>query len=100
MGTSAAMTTLASELGIPQGRLQGEKASMLALLKIGCPVLYSWLYLRGKEWSTTNGSSMDSGASMMMSMLDITMNRIGRKLPFLLNILLGICAFAVTWQNL
>jgi hypothetical protein len=28
------------------------------------------------------------------------MGRIGRKLPFVLNVVLGLCAFAVTWQNL
>ena len=34
VGTTTAMTSLASELGVPQGQLQGEKASMVALLKI------------------------------------------------------------------
>eukprot|EP00985_Skeletonema_marinoi_P023079 scaffold15089_cov70-Skeletonema_marinoi.AAC.1 len=37
VGTTTAITSLANERGIPQGQLQGEKASMLALLKIGCP---------------------------------------------------------------
>ncbi|KAL7534443.1 hypothetical protein ACHAXR_005880 [Thalassiosira sp. AJA248-18] len=96
VGTSAAMTSLATELGVPQGQLQGEKASMLALLKIGCPVVYSMLYLKGKSWSSDSASSMGGTAIG----LEIITRKIGRKLPFVLNIVLGCCAFAVTWQNL
>ncbi|KAL3827615.1 hypothetical protein ACHAXA_000488, partial [Cyclostephanos tholiformis] len=58
LGTNAAMASLATELGLPQGRLQGEKASMLALLKIGSPIIYGMLYLRGKAWSIGDGSAI------------------------------------------
>lgn len=94
VGTSAAMTSLASDLGVPQGKLQGEKASMLALLKIGSPIAYGALYLRGKAWS----AAFDVGGDV--SKLEAILGRFGRKLPFVLNIILGICAYAVTWQNL
>ena len=93
VGTSAAMTSLANDLGVPQGRLQGEKASMLALLKVICPLVYSELYLRGKAWSSI-ASSSGSGIGTHV------VGKIGRKLPFVLNIILGLCAFAVAWQNL
>lgn len=95
IGTSAAMTNLATELGIPQGQLQGEKASMLALLKIGSPILYSMLYLKGRSWS----SAGDGHAASVLG-LEMVKAKLGSKLPFVLNVILGICAFAVTWQNI
>lgn len=103
LGTGAAMASLATELGVPQGRLQGEKASMLALLKIVSPIVYGMLYLRGKAWSVGGGGIGDGtggvgGADKVWS--DVVMGNIGRKLPFVLNVLLGLAAFAVTWQNL
>jgi len=98
VGTTAAMTSLANEMGVRQGRLQGEKASMLALLKIACPVLYSMLYLRGKAWSEASSNNMMVGSDIVG--LEMIMGKVGRKLPFLLNICLGICALAVTWKIL
>eukprot|EP00970_Alexandrium_tamarense_P012337 scaffold2858_cov169-Alexandrium_tamarense.AAC.5 len=93
VGTTTAMTSLASELGVPQGQLQGEKASMVALLKIGCPMIYGMLYLKGKEWSTLTTSGVGGvGLTTLMA-------KIGKKLPFLLNVLLGVIAFVVTWTN-
>jgi hypothetical protein len=92
IGTSAAMTSLASELGVAQGQLQGEKASMLALLRIVCPIIYSALYLMGKEWS----SEKDGVAGA----LGVLKGWIGTKLPFGLNIMLAIVAFVVTWKNI
>ena len=108
LGTSAAMTSLATELHIPQGRLQGEKASMLALLKIGCPIVYGMLYLKGSAWknnSIERAAAVGAGAGpggdkALVVWLDVIMNKVGRKLPFVLNVLLGICAFGVSWQNL
>lgn len=100
LGTSAAMASLASELGVPQGKLQGEKASMLALLKIGSPIIYGMLYLRGKAWSVGGVDGMGGVGGPDKVWSDIVMGRIGRKLPFVLNVVLGLCAFAVTWQNL
>lgn len=88
------MTSLANELGIPQGQLQGEKASMLALLKIGSPIVYGMLYLKGKAWDS---SSSVGDAAVGLEMI---MGKIGKKLPFVLNVILGMFAFAVTWQNL
>ena len=106
LGTSAAMTSLATELRIPQGRLQGEKASMLALLKIGCPIVYGMLYLKGSAWKNNSieraaaAAAGASGDKAVVDWLDAIMNKVGRKLPFVLNVLLGICAFGVSWQNL
>jgi hypothetical protein len=98
LGTNAAMASLATELGLPQGRLQGEKASMLALLKIGSPIIYGMLYLRGKAWSVGDGSAMGEVGGADRDWSDVVMGKIGRKLPFMLNVLLGLCAFAVTWK--
>lgn len=98
LGTSAAMTSLALELGVPQGRLQGEKASMLALLKIGSPIVYGMLYLRGKTWSADATTGGVGGSDKLWS--HVVMGKIGRKLPFVLNVVLGLCALAVMWQNL
>mmetsp|Transcript_25076 Transcript_25076/g.45365 ORF Transcript_25076/g.45365 Transcript_25076/m.45365 type:complete len:678 (+) Transcript_25076:80-2113(+) len=97
VGTSTVMTSLATESGIPQGQVQGEKASMLALLKISMPLVYSALYLKGKAWSSGSSDGMSNTAAVG---LDFLTEKIGRKLPYVLNIVLGICAFGVTWQNL
>lgn len=92
------MTSLAYDLGIPQGELAGQKASMSALLKIICPVLYSWLYLKGKSMSVdvTEGSS-DSTPFLGIATV---LGKVGGKMPFLLNVLLGLVAFGVTWKNI
>jgi hypothetical protein len=97
VGTSAAITSFANDLGVPQGQLQGTKASMLALLKIICPMIYSMLYLKGKEWSIMNIGDDTGGSKLALQMM---MGKLGKKLPFVLNCILGILAFAVTWQNL
>ena len=97
VGTTAAITSLANSLGLPQGQLQGEKASMSALLKIICPVIYSTLYLKGKEWSSM-GIGDDNGANKLG--LQMIMRKLGKKLPFVLNCILSVMAFAVTWQNM
>ena len=93
VGTTTAITSLANERGIPQGQLQGEKASMLALLKIICPVMYSALYLKGKEWSMSSAEGNKLAFQMIMG-------KFGTKMPFLLNVVLGVLAFIVTWQNM
>lgn len=91
VGTTTAITSLANEQGIAQGRLQGEKASMLALLKIICPLIYSALYLKGKEWSM----SSPEGNKLSFQMI---MGKFGKQMPFVLNVVLGVLAFIVTWQ--
>ncbi len=91
------MTSLAYDLGIPQGELAGQKASMSALLKIICPVLYSWLYLKGKSLGADVIISSDSTDFLGIAM---PLNKVGRKLPFVLNALLGLVAFGVTWKNI
>lgn len=97
VGTTTAITSLANDLGVPQGQLQGEKASMLALLKIVCPVIYSALYLKGKEWSMSCSITDNEGSRLALQMM---MGKFGKKMPFVLNCILGLSAFAVTWQNL
>ncbi len=97
VGTTAAITSLANELGLPQGQLQGEKASMSALLKIICPVIYSTLYLKGKEWSSMGIGNDDRANKLGLQMI---MGKLGKNLPFVLNCILSVMAFAVTWQNL
>ena len=97
MGTTTAITSLANDLGLPQGQLQGEKASMLALLKIICPVIYSMLYLKGKEWSSIGSGNENKKTELA---LQVIMGKLGKKLPFVLNCFLSVMAFAVSWKNL
>jgi hypothetical protein len=97
VGTTTAITTLANDLGVPQGQLQGEKASMVALLKIVMPVVYSALYLKGKEWSTSSMMTNSEGSKLAIRMI---MGKFGKKMPFVLNCILGGAAFSLTWQNL
>ena len=89
------MTSLATEMGVKQGQLQGEKASMLALLRIICPVLYGSLYLKGKEWGLHHDNSARSA-----NLLSLTKRTIGTKLPFVLNIILSILALYLAWKNI
>jgi len=92
IGTSSAMMSLANELSIPQGQLQGEKASMLALCKISSPIVYGWLYIKGKSFSSS--SIVDGNAAQ------IIMSKIGSRMPFVLNLVLGILAFLLTWVSM
>lgn len=87
IGTSAAIAGLANDLALPMGKLQGEKASLLALLKIIVPVIYSSLYLTGKKWNTMTGSSRIE-------------KMIGQKLPFVMNVILGAFTFMLTWRHI
>ena len=93
---TTAMTSLATEMGVKQGQLQGEKASMLALLRIVCPVLYGALYLKGKEW----GLHHDETAIRANNLLSLMKGYIGLKLPFVLNIILSVLAFFLAWKNI
>ena len=90
IGTSAAIAGLANDLAVPMGKLQGEKASLLALLKIIVPVIYSSLYLTGKRWNTISGSSR----------VALIERAIGQKLPFVMNVLLGAFTFMLTWRHI
>ena len=95
VGTNTAITSLATEKGVPQGKMNGERASMVALLKIVCPVMYSALYLKGKEWNST--MNVDGRNEMSLQLI---MGRFGKKMPFVVNCILGMFAFILTWQNL
>jgi hypothetical protein len=86
------MMSLANELNIPQGQLQGEKASMLALCKICSPIVYGWLYIKGKSFSSSTIADGNAG--------QIIMTKIGSRMPFVLNLVLGIMAFLLTWVSM
>lgn len=62
--------------GLPQGELAGERASLLALLKVVGPILYSTLYIQGQRWM---GTSI---------------------LPFLLNLGLSVVALIISLPHL
>lgn len=62
--------------GLPQGELAGERSSLLALLKVVGPTLYSQLYIQG------------SGKLGM------------NNLPFLFNIALCVTAFVIARSSL
>jgi MFS transporter, DHA1 family, multidrug resistance protein len=71
MGITAALISEGAKIGVPQGELAGERSSILALLKVVSPILYSLLYVQGKK------------------MLSINI------LPFLFNIGLSFLAFTI-----
>lgn len=72
MGINAALVSLARESGVPQGELAGERASLVAMLKVIGPILYSALYVQGR-------------------------GKLGLKqLPFVFNICLAASAFVVS----
>ena len=47
IGIIAALVSAGTKSGLPQGELAGERSSLMALLKVVGPFLYSFLYIRG-----------------------------------------------------
>ena len=47
IGIIAALVSAGTQSGLPQGELAGERSSLLALLKVVGPFLYSFLYVQG-----------------------------------------------------
>jgi len=54
LGIMAAIAAQGTKAGVPQGQLAGERASLLALLKVIGPVLYSALYRKGTKIGMPN----------------------------------------------
>jgi DHA1 family tetracycline resistance protein-like MFS transporter len=76
MGVTAALVTRGEASGVPHGELAGERASLVALLKVIGPILYSALYVQGR-------------------------GRLGMAhLPFIFNIVLAAGAFIVSQLHL
>ena len=76
MGIMAALVELGDASGVPHGELAGERASLVALLKVVGPILYSALYVQGR-------------------------GKLGMKqLPFVFNIFLSAGAFAISQLHL
>ena len=48
LGASTMLTSVGAKRGIPQGQLSGDRANMVAILKVIGPLLYGALYVRGK----------------------------------------------------
>jgi hypothetical protein len=49
LGVTAALYVEGAKSNVPQGELAGERSSFLALAKVIGPILYSFLYVKGKE---------------------------------------------------
>jgi hypothetical protein len=49
IGIVAALVEQGSASGLPQGELAGERASLMALLKVFGPIWYSALYVQGQR---------------------------------------------------
>ena len=47
LGATTMMTSEGAKLGIPQGQLSGDRANLIAWLKVIGPTLYGFLYVRG-----------------------------------------------------
>ena len=54
LGASASLTAIAGKKGIPQGQLSGDRANLIAILKILGPTVYGQLYVRGIRNGTPN----------------------------------------------
>eukprot|EP00980_Cylindrotheca_fusiformis_P012034 scaffold2855_cov127-Cylindrotheca_fusiformis.AAC.2 len=71
LGVMAAMVSEGKKQGIPIGELAGERASLIALVKVIGPILYSALYVHGKRiWNIAS-------------------------LPFIFNSILGVLVFCI-----
>ena len=49
LGASTSLTALAGRKGVPQGRLSGDRANLVAILKILGPLVYGKLYVWGRR---------------------------------------------------
>jgi len=49
LGATTMMTSEGAKLGIPQGQLSGDRANLIAWLKVAGPMIYGWLYVRGVQ---------------------------------------------------
>mmetsp|Transcript_7430 Transcript_7430/g.11174 ORF Transcript_7430/g.11174 Transcript_7430/m.11174 type:complete len:482 (-) Transcript_7430:314-1759(-) len=76
IGVLAAIATEGEKRGVLQGELAGERASLTALLKAVGPIMYSTMYIKGKQLVGLGN------------------------LPFLFNICLAIAAFVLTQIHL
>ena len=76
IGIVAALVSAGARTGLPQGELAGERASLMALLKVLGPLLYGTLYIQGQRLLGT------------------------KKLPFLFNIGLSVVALIISEVHL
>jgi len=76
IGIVAALVAAGTATGLPQGELAGERASLLAMLKVLGPIVYSTLLVQGERWLGTN------------------------KLPFFFNIALSVVALMISLVHL
>ena len=76
LGIVAALVAAGTATGLPQGELAGERAALMALLKVAGPIVYGTLLVQGEHWLGT------------------------KKLPFFFNIGLSLVALVVAWVHL
>lgn len=76
IGIVAALISEGQQSGLPQGEMAGERASLIALLKVVGPILYSTLYIQGQRWMKTS------------------------YLPFIFNIALSVVALVISHFHL
>lgn len=75
LGIMSALASEGKKQNIPIGELTGERASLMGLVKISGPILYSALYVQGKRlWGLSN-------------------------LPFIFNTMLGIAVFSLSYYH-
>jgi hypothetical protein len=76
IGIVAALIAEGTKSGLPLGEMAGERASLVAFLKVVGPILYSTLYLQGQRWLHTS------------------------YLPFLFNVCLSLVALVISHLHL
>lgn len=76
LGIVAALVAAGTATGLPQGELAGERAALMALLKVVGPIVYSTLLVQGEQWWGT------------------------KRCPLFFNIGLSVVALLVSWVHL
>lgn len=54
IGITAALVSEGAQSGLPQGELAGERSSLLAMLKVAGPLMYSFLFIQGQKYFGLN----------------------------------------------
>ena len=67
--TSARITNLGEELGVPQGQLAAERNTLNAIIKVVAPSLYAWLFAFGSTHGVLGLPFYSTSTLMVLSAL-------------------------------
>ena len=69
LGATTVMTTEGARLGVPQGQLSGDRANMMAWLKVLGPLAYGTLYVRGVQAGVPTAPFIANAALTLASLV-------------------------------